>query len=241
MILFIKLLLSHILGDFVLQPDKWIKDKEKNKIRSRFLYYHLLVHTAVIFLVLRFNKTYLWACIIIIVSHLAIDLTKVYILNVKNKKLLFFADQLAHIAVIGIIAYMYEPFPFEPDLWFNPQNILLLTTVLFVTFVSSVIIKILISQWSSQISSETKLLVNAGLYIGMLERLFVFTFIILNHWEGIGFLLAAKSVFRFGDLSNANDRKLTEYVLIGTLISFAFAIGTSFAYEYFVSVIANLK
>jgi hypothetical protein len=83
--------------------------------------------------------------------------------------------------------------------------------------------------------------VNAGLYIGMLERLFVFTFIILNHWEGIGFLLAAKSVFRFGDLSNANDRKLTEYVLIGTLISFAFAIGTSFAYEYFVSVIANLK
>lgn len=65
---------------------------------------------------------------------------------------------------------------------------------------------------------------DAGRYIGMLERLFVFTFVLLGQWEAIGFLLAAKSVFRFGDLTKASDRKLTEYILIGTLLSFGIAI-----------------
>jgi hypothetical protein len=58
----------------------------------------------------------------------------------------------------------------------------------------------------------------------MLERLFVFTFVITGNWEAIGFLLAAKSVFRFGDLKESKDRKLTEYILIGTLLSFGIAI-----------------
>ena len=65
---------------------------------------------------------------------------------------------------------------------------------------------------------------NAGNYIGILERLFIFSFIITGHFEAIGFLLAAKSIFRFGDLKEAKDRKLTEYVLIGTLLSFGIAL-----------------
>jgi hypothetical protein len=65
---------------------------------------------------------------------------------------------------------------------------------------------------------------NAGKYIGILERIFIFTFVIMGKWEGIGFLLAAKSIFRFGDLKESKDRKLTEYILIGTLLSFGIAI-----------------
>ena len=42
-------------------------------------------------------------------------------------------------------------------------------------------------------------------------------------------LLAAKSVFRFGELSKAQDIKTTEYVLIGTLASFTVAILVGFA------------
>lgn len=48
-----------------------------------------------------------------------------------------------------------------------------------------------------------------------------------NHWEAVGFLLAAKSVFRFGNLKESHGRKLTEYVLIGTLLSFALALAIS--------------
>ena len=42
-------------------------------------------------------------------------------------------------------------------------------------------------------------------------------------------LLAAKSVFRFGELNKAQDIKTTEYVLIGTLASFTVAILVGFA------------
>ena len=41
-----------------------------------------------------------------------------------------------------------------------------------------------------------------------------------------GLLIAAKSVFRFNDLKESNNRKWTEYILIGTLLSFGLAILT---------------
>ncbi|MEP3044705.1 MAG: DUF3307 domain-containing protein, partial [Nonlabens ulvanivorans] len=40
----------------------------------------------------------------------------------------------------------------------------------------------------------------------------------------VGFLLGAFFLFGFGDLSKAKNMKLTEYVLIGTLLSFGIAI-----------------
>ena len=48
----------------------------------------------------------------------------------------------------------------------------------------------------------------------------------------VGFLLAAKSIFRFGDLKEAHDIKLTEYVLIGTLLSFGIAIITALMTQF---------
>jgi RsiW-degrading membrane proteinase PrsW (M82 family) len=75
----------------------------------------------------------------------------------------------------------------------------------------------------------------------MLERLFVFGFIVTTHWEAVGFFLAAKSVFRFGDLKEAKDRKLTEYMLIGTLLSFGFAILISLIYMRLISALKAPK
>ena len=114
------------------------------------------------------------------------------------------------------------------------NNVLLLILGLVLTGpVASIVIGILTSKWDlNTIKGNDQTLTDAGKYIGILERLFVFLFIITGHWDGIGFLLAAKSVFRFGDLSNANDRKLTEYILIGTLLSFAIASLIGLSYNY---------
>ena len=79
-------------------------------------------------------------------------------------------------------------------------------------------------------ADDSSSLNNAGMYIGILERLFVFVFIVMGQWQAIGLLIAAKSVFRFSDLTRAKDRKLTEYILIGTLLSFALAVGFSLIY-----------
>lgn len=65
------------------------------------------------------------------------------------------------------------------------------------------------------------------MWIGIIERLLVLIFVLIDAVEAIGFLLAAKSVFRFGDLRDGTDRKRTEYVLIGTLLSFAVAFVVS--------------
>ena len=88
------------------------------------------------------------------------------------------------------------------------------------------------SKWSLEEDNSEDSLESAGKYIGILERLFVF--ILLNQWSAIGLLIAAKSVFRFGDLSRAKDRKLTEYILIGTLISFGLAIFIGLVYQYLI-------
>ena len=81
------------------------------------------------------------------------------------------------------------------------------------------------------------LIADAGKYIGILERVLVFVFVILNHWEAVGFLITAKSVFRFGDLRESKERKLTEYILIGTLISFGIAILVGLIFQYSVPLI----
>jgi len=69
-----------------------------------------------------------------------------------------------------------------------------------------------------------KLIKDAGIWIGILERILVVTFVLFNQFQAIGFLIAAKSILRFSDRSEDNPRKQTEYVLIGTLISFTIAL-----------------
>ncbi|EPR73592.1 hypothetical protein ADIWIN_1622 [Winogradskyella psychrotolerans RS-3] len=91
--------------------------------------------------------------------------------------------------------------------------------------------KTIFSKWNiSKLTKDNESLKDAGNYIGVLERLLVFVFVVLGHWEAVGFLITAKSVFRFGDLTASKERKLTEYILIGTLISFGIAIITSLLY-----------
>ncbi|HTX78161.1 MAG TPA: hypothetical protein VMC62_00765, partial [Longilinea sp.] len=50
------------------------------------------------------------------------------------------------------------------------------------------------------------------------------TFVITNQFSGIGFLVAAKSIFRFSEISKNEDRKEAEYIIIGTFASFLYAI-----------------
>ena len=41
MILFIKLVLAHLIGDFILQPASWVKAKEEFKLKAWQLYAHV--------------------------------------------------------------------------------------------------------------------------------------------------------------------------------------------------------
>ncbi len=65
---------------------------------------------------------------------------------------------------------------------------------------------------------------DGGRYIGWLERTLVMLFVLSGYPQGIGFLIATKSILRFGDIKNWHQRAATEYVIIGTFLSFAWAM-----------------
>ena len=88
------------------------------------------------------------------------------------------------------------------------------------------------SETDAQPEESLKGLPNAGKWIGYLERILILTFIYTNNIEGIGFLLAAKSVFRFGELNRSRDIRVTEYVLIGTFVSFTIAVVIGFGVKW---------
>ncbi|MBO6185086.1 MAG: DUF3307 domain-containing protein [Chryseobacterium sp.] len=223
--IFIQLILAHLLGDFILQPNSWVADKENRKLKSSYLYFHVLIHTILSFIFLWDLKLW-WVAVLVGISHFIIDACKLSFQKIQTKKRWFFIDQALHVAVIGGISLYFSEFNFE---FLKNQDFLkMIMAALFLTSPASIFIKLLLSSWTPVTEEEgniqTESLSNAGKYIGILERLLVFTFIVVNHWEGVGFMIAAKSVFRFSDLAQAKQRKLTEYVLIGTLLSFGIAV-----------------
>ena len=225
MILLVQLFLAHILGDFLLQPTSWVIDKEIKKHHSKYLYYHIALH-AFLACVIVGNTDFIAFGISLAIIHGIIDFIKLKFQKNKTKRLYFWLDQVAHLLTIVAVFQLYTNSTLH-FLEFTNTNLLLITAVVFLTKPCSILIKNAISIWTPENKHKKESsLSNAGNYIGILERLFVFTFIITGHFEAIGFLLAAKSIFRFGDLKEAKDRRLTEYVLIGTLLSFGIALGT---------------
>ena len=229
MILFIKLFLAHLIGDFLLQPNRWVIHKETNKATSRYLYFHILIHFIVTMLLLG-DLSYWKLALIIAISHYFIDMAKLYANPFfKQKSIPFFIDQCLHLVVLYVCAYYgnlmeHTLFLIECIDW------AMVTAIVFVSFPAAIIMGKLLEGMSDQIALDHKSLPNAGKYIGVLERLFVLAFILMGRWEAIGLLITAKSVFRFNDLKESNSRKLTEYILIGTLLSFGMAIITGIVY-----------
>lgn len=83
-------------------------------------------------------------------------------------------------------------------------------------------------RWRTELArgnNEIAGLTDAGTWIGYIERIIILTFILIGEYSAIGFLIAAKSIFRFsGGVKDQKERKHAEYILIGTLISFSLAI-----------------
>ncbi len=235
MIVFLKLVLAHFLGDFVFQPSRWVQQKKELGIKSKWLYIHAGVHL-ILSLLLVMDLGYLVPILVIAVSHLAIDAVKITFRSRTGilEPVLFIADQLAHLLVLFLVFKTWEDPAFLKDIYPEWDRIILVSIALIlVTSFANILIHQLMKTWSGEVNEEEgHSLNNAGKWIGILERLFVFLFVVYDQWQALGFLLAAKSVFRFGDLKEAKDRKRTEYILLGTLVSFGLAICIGLAFNY---------
>jgi hypothetical protein len=218
----VKLILAHIIGDFFLQRGKWIESKERKKWSSPHLFLHVFIHFVLMLLIL-WDLSVLPIILLIALLHYVIDGCKLTFQTEQTRELWFAIDQAAHFLVL-VAAWVFYWRGGDIGV-LSDQFWILLTGLLFLTYPASYFMQHLMASWSEQIDSgEKESLQGAGKYIGMLERIFVYLAMVTGNAQMIGFLLAAKSVFRFGDLTRSKDRKLTEYILIGTLFSFLMAI-----------------
>lgn len=233
-LILIKLLCAHLCADFIFQTDGINQGKRKPGMEGlKYQLLHSTIHAATAYLFVA-DWTNVVIPSVIFISHLAIDMTKCKFF--KDSLPTFLADQLCHVAVIGILWLML--YGTNSDLTCleslcTPRIWLIAAAYVLMLRPSSIVLSLFLNKWAPE-SLGAQSLPNAGQWIGYIERILILTFVLVGSFEGVGFLLAAKSVFRFGELSKAKEIRTTEYVLIGTLASFTIAILTGIIVSHLV-------
>ncbi|MBK6966578.1 MAG: DUF3307 domain-containing protein [Bacteroidales bacterium] len=232
--LLIRLLIAHLAGDFIFQKKSWIIHRTAHRWRSGYLYANAGIVAGLSWLLSGYF--FIWYLpLLIFVVHFIIDLAKSY---APDSPLVFSSDQALHLAATFLTTWLYLNSA-TGDVccsWFF--NSLPLWTYfaayLLVMWPMGIIIALLTRKWQAE--SETgDGLKDAGRYIGMLERVMILTFIFMGQFSAIGFLVAAKSILRFGDIQDNKNRKGAEYILLGTMISFTAAIFTGLLAQWIIN------
>ena len=233
MTLFYKLLIlqftAHILADFMLQGRNWIDHKEKKLFARQHVWHALIIFITAY--VLSFYPGFWKGALAIAVLHLGIDMLK-SLFKVKKDKNYFFLDQFIHLIIIGLVTALYlEYFEYSLPFEVEVKTIAAISAVVLCLKPSNIIIKNLLDVFHIDAprekgvrknavdeEEESKGLPNAGKLIGITERLLAFVLVLSGQYGVVGLIIAAKSILRFRNM------KQSEYVLVGSLLSFAIAI-----------------
>lgn len=239
--LLLLLLAAHFIGDFYLQPLQRVECRYQNHFKSPGLWKHFGVHLAlyvVVFVIAPIAVVKaLVAVAVLAFAHLITDYWKSYRRPILRY---FLIDQVIHIATIGAVCLWLAEVNLADIKAFlmgmlSSQNIAIALAYLLVGKPASVFIAMALKRHteslkpaleSSAQQQDNKAvgLASAGAWIGYIERFLTLSFVLMGQFTGIGFLVATKTIFRFGDLTNSKDMKLTEYMMLGTLLSFAIAL-----------------
>ena len=225
----IKLILSHLLADFVLQPKKWVNDRCSRHFFSPWLYLHALIAALLAWVFIGFQY---WSfALLIFISHALIDGWKSYR---PQTAMYFLIDQFIHLLVIAACWYyaFYTPGDIREWLQFMANNNtfwLLATAYVFLSFPTGILIGQITRKWSDQLPRSAGL-ANAGKWIGIVERILILTFLLQDQYAAIGLLITAKGLLRFNEKDRQEEK--TEYVLIGSLISFSISVITGIIVKY---------
>ena len=238
MTLLLLLLSAPFIGDFYLQPGHWIADRHIHKARSVALYKHTVIHALLAAFAFYFAGYDLTAIgtgtLIITVTHGLID----YFKAGRTSTFAFMMDQLAHLIIIGLVcAVALNLTPAQLHGYIlalrEPEWLIYLLGYVFILQPASILIAQLLAGHTARLqNTDSQSLGSAGRWIGYVERLLALSFVLVEQYTGLGFLVATKTVFRVGDLSKSKDMRLTEYMMLGTLISFAIALITGWGINW---------
>ena len=213
------LLLAHVVADFLLQTDAMVATKKRPG--TLLLHGIIVLATAQIAL----GRVDAWEPIALAAAHIAIDIVKAYALPERLAS--FLADQAAHLATIFAVAAL-TPTLYAGGLWADlawlPGAMTLAAGLIIAAPAGGHAVALLVKPLAE---AATEGLPNGGRLIGLLERGIIYLLIVVGQPAGIGFLIAAKSVLRFE--ATKEDQGAGEYVIIGTLASFGWAMVTGWA------------
>lgn len=231
------LVAAHLVGDFWFQTGWMVKHKRRVSV----LALHAAIVAALSYLFV--GRWSLWVVPLLTwVTHAGIDSIKCRIQ--KPTATAFTLDQLAHLAVIVLLAVGIGQASGETSqwtVWWGASWRAFLIGISGVTLsvrVGGMLIGYWVQPYLDEIQQaaalgtaplrETRGLTNGGRLIGQWERALIFLFVLLAQPASIGFLIAAKSIFRFGELKDRENRMEAEYITIGTLMSFGWALVVSY-------------
>ncbi|SLN54015.1 DUF3307 domain-containing protein [Roseisalinus antarcticus] len=227
---FVALLFAHVLADFVLQTDAMVRRKAEPLI--------LLAHAAVVLVTALavLGTLTAWPVYALAAAHLAIDTVK---LQVGDRLGPYLLDQAAHVASLAAVA-LVAPALWAASVWAGaapdalaaalPAILLHLAGFIVAVraggFTVGKLLEPMTAHWT-----RARILgggfPQAGLLIGQLERGLTFALVLAGQPTAVAFLIAAKSVLRFN--ATREDRRIAEYVIIGTLASVGWALFAAYA------------
>ncbi len=244
--LLIRLFLAHLLADFVFQTSWMVNNK---RLFSKAMGLHIFL----VFLFAVLLTGLWWMAVGIAVIHYLIDLLKIYWRQkniafaasgqnkttfIRSELFAFLADQGLH--VLALVLFWIWSLGKVNLLWLNTVNLMLnyeigliILAYAWVIWPLGFILKFatqnLYKKPSPEYNTEEEI-AEGGRLIGVFERIIILTFVLFQQYGAIGFLITGKSILRLG------SKQQTEYVLTGTLMSYALAILTGVIVNWLLSI-----
>jgi len=234
-ILAIRLLVGHLVGDFLFQTNT-IAERKMNEWK------YLLIHIALVFLSMVICTVGYWswgmvgALALISLLHL-VDRVKNY---GKDSLRWFFADQVFHLVSIAIIPAFFgiwsstSVLRFIEKVYYHPEFWVYVLGYVGGVFVSSIVIGKILGSIEREDSGSAPVSPLAG-KIGIVERMIVITLALFNQYTAIGIVFAIKGVAR-KTYVECNDFQ-GEIYFLGTGLSFFFAIIAAILINWLLGVV----
>jgi len=239
---FIPLLFAQVVGDFVLQTDAVAKAKRERKAGA--LFYHTVTHVVTAYVMLGLARAWPVALLVAAMHGLQDGLKERLAARCRPPEVaprgrvtIFAVDQGLHVLVAALLAVWLAQRGTGTSLWLSlaggsyPRVLVVVTGLIVSVEVGKVLIGMLTAPYAARVrrdasppAGEADPPSDVHVAIGRVERTLVYLLVVTGNMAAVGFVVAAKSVFRFGDLAKANQRHEAEYILVGSLMSFTWAV-----------------
>jgi hypothetical protein len=216
----VRLLMAHLMADYLFQT--------RNMVRAKgWFSRYMFLHIGIVFISAALLTGWWLASLFIAGVHYLTDGCKLEAIKRKlgSDVFLYLLDQFIHVVVLVLVwGYMYEldaPIFDTLRLPIEDYN----TSLIVLGYISVIwpvayMIRFAI-HYMTTTAPLTEWNLSADKTTGMLERVIILTMVLIGQYEFIGLMLVAKSIIH---VVNKDEHARTQYVLVGTMMSYCMAI-----------------